>query len=190
MPEAWDADAILAELPAVRAQQARIAAARATVSLRSHQTRPDPTVGIRGGREGEDALIGVSLSMPLYLRNNFQAEVDAANAELIQAEREGQDLYRRARARLESAAERYRLAHAAWDTWRRAGQPSIASQVQVLERIWRAGELSTADYLVQLRQTLDTRADALAVRGRLWTAWFDWLAASGRIDDWVGTAGQ
>jgi len=190
----FDADAILAGLPALRAQQQRVAAARSTVTLRTRERRPDPTVGLRAGQESgfrgnnDDSygVVGLSLNVPLFVRNTFQAEVDAANAELIQAERELQDLYRRARARLLSAAERYRLARDAWAVWERTGQPSIESQVALLERIWRAGELSTADYLVQLNQTLDTRAEALAVRGRLWGAWFDWLVASGRIDDWLG----
>jgi cobalt-zinc-cadmium efflux system outer membrane protein len=58
--------------------------------------------------------------------------------------------------------------------------------VSLLERIWQAGEMSTADYLVQLNQTLDTRTNALEVQGRLWTAWADWLVASGQADAWLG----
>lgn len=191
--EGVDAEAILTALPALRAQQARIAAARSTITLRARERRPDPTVGLRAGQErgfrGNDdsyGVVGLTLSVPLFVRNTFKAEVDAANAELIQAQREGQDLYRRARSQLLSAAERYRLARDAWAIWERTGAPSIESQVALLERIWRAGELSTADYLVQLNQTLDTRAEALSVRGRLWGAWFDWLVASARIDDWLG----
>lgn len=192
--EGVDAEAILTALPALRAQQARVAAARSTITLRTRERRPDPTVGLRAGQErgfrgnNDDSygVVGLTLSVPLFVRNTFKAEVDAANAELIQAQREGQDLYRRARSQLLSAAERYRLARDAWTIWERTGAPSIESQVALLERIWRAGELSTADYLVQLNQTLDTRAEALSVRGRLWGAWFDWLVASARIDDWLG----
>ncbi len=183
--DTFDVETVLVALPELRVQRAQISAARQRVSLRSRERRADPTIGVRGGREGSDGLVGLTLSMPLFVRNNFQAEVDAANAELIQAQREGNDLYRRAQARLRSAAERYDLARGAWNVWQRTGQPSIDRQVQLLERIWRAGELSTADYLVQLKQTLDTRAEALAVRGRLWDSWFDWLVASGRVDDWL-----
>jgi cobalt-zinc-cadmium efflux system outer membrane protein len=73
----------------------------------------------------------------------------------------------------------------AWAAWEHSGQPSQSSQLALLERLWQAGELSTADYLLQLNQTLDTRTSALELRGQLWRSWFDWLAASGRFDGWL-----
>lgn len=122
-------------------------AARAAVdAAAARERRPDPTLGLRGGHEGLDSLVGLSVSIPLFVRNSFEAEAEAASAELMRAEREAQDLYRRAGARLLSAAERYRLARDAWAIWERTGAPGIESQVALLERIWRAGELSTADY--------------------------------------------
>lgn len=191
-----DADTLLKDLPALRAQQARVGAARSTVALRSRERRPDPTIGVRAGQErafrngNDDAygVTGLTLSIPLYVRNNFSAEVAAAGAEQTQAEQSLQDAYRRARARLLSAAERYRLSRGAWAAWLKSGQASLGSQVELLERIWRAGEMSTADYLVQLNQTLDTRLNAREVQGRLWTAWADWLVASGQMDAWLGGA--
>ena len=192
-----DADTLLKELPALRAQQARVGAARSTVTLRSRERRPDPTIGVRAGQErafrngNDDAygVTGLTLSIPLYVRNNFSAEVAAAGAERTQAEQSLQDAYRRARAQLLSAAERYRLSRGAWAAWQASGQVSLGSQVTLLERIWRAGEMSTADYLLQLNQTLDTRIDALEVQGRLWTAWADWLVASGQMDVWLTASG-
>lgn len=189
-----DIDTLLANLPALRVQQTRIGAARATVTLRMRERRPDPTVEVRAGQErgfrngSDDAYgaVGLTLSVPLYVRNSFRAEVDTANAELLLAEREGQNLYRRARARMLSAADRYRLSRNAWQAWLRTGQASLSSQVELLDRIWRAGEMSASDYLVQLNQTLDTRANALEVQGRLWSAWADWLVASGQVDAWLG----
>jgi len=188
-----DADTLLAKLPTLRAQQARVGTARAAVTLRTRERRADPTLGVRAGQErkfrnGDDddyGAVGLTLSIPLYVRNSYRAEVQAAGAELTQAEQSLQDSYRRARAQLLSAADRYRLSHGAWQTWLRTGQTSLGSQVSLLERIWRAGEMSTADYLVQLNQTLDTRIDALEVQGRLWTAWADWLVASGQADAWL-----
>ncbi len=192
--EPFEADTLLARLPQLQAQQARVGAARAAVELRRRERRPDPTVGVRAGQEqafrnGNDdsfGLAGLTLSIPLYVRNNFRAEVDVAAAELSQTQESLQDNYRRARSRLLSAANRYRLSRSAWEVWQRTGQSSLGSQVDLLERIWRAGEMSTADYLLQLNQTLDTRANALEVHGRLWQAWADWLVASGHVDAWLG----
>jgi cobalt-zinc-cadmium efflux system outer membrane protein len=184
-PASFNAQMLLDGLPELQAQRARVAAAQSTVTLRQRERRPDPSLGLRGGREGSEGLVGLSLSIPLYVRNDFRAETQAANAQLIEAQQTGQDAYRRAQARLTSAAARYRVTHDAWATWEHSGQPSLSSQLALLERLWQAGELSTADYLLQLNQTLETRASALELRGQLWRSWFDWLAASGRFDGWL-----
>lgn len=184
-PASFDAQMLLDGLPELQAHRARIAAAQSTITLRQREQRPDPSLGLRGGREGSEGLVGLSLSIPLYVRNDFRAETQAANAQLIEAQQTGQDAYRRAQARLTSAAARYRVTHDAWATWEHSGQPSLSSQLALLERLWQAGELSTADYLLQLNQTLETRASALELRGQLWRSWFDWLTASGRFDGWL-----
>jgi cobalt-zinc-cadmium efflux system outer membrane protein len=79
------------------------------------------------------------MSLPLFLRNSFRAEVDAANADLIQAQRQGLDLHRRAKARLVSAARRYALMREAWARWEQAGEVSLERQIELLQRIWQAG---------------------------------------------------
>ena len=181
-----DIDSLIEQLPALRVARTQIATARAAVDLRRRERRADPTIGLRGGREASDNLIGLTLSIPLFVRNNFSAEVDAANAEAIQIEQSAQNTYRTSRARLISTARRFELSRQAWDDWQQTGQTSLESQTQLLERLWRAGELSTSDYLVQLKQTLDTRTAAVELRGSLWQAWFEWLAASGKTESWLG----
>ncbi|BCO31289.1 RND transporter [Thiohalobacter sp. COW1] len=184
-PASFDAQKLLDALPALQVLHARIAAAQSTVTLRQREQRPDPRLGLRGGREGSEDLVGLTLSIPLFVRNDFRAETQAANAQLIEAQQAGQDVYRRAQARLTSAAERYRVTHSAWAVWEQGGQPSLSSQLALLERLWQAGELSTADYLLQLNQTLETRGSAFELRGQLWRSWFDWLTASGQFERWL-----
>lgn len=187
LPElvSFDADALLEALPEVRALRARIVAAQSTVTLRQREQRPDPMLGLRGGREGSDRLVGLTLSIPLFVRNNFHAETEAANAALIETEQARQDVYRRSQARLLSTAQRYQMALNAWAVWESSGQPSLRSQLGLLERLWQAGELSTTDYLLQLNQNLETQGSALELRDRLWGSWFDWLAASGQFEPWL-----
>jgi len=181
-----DTDILLEQLPALRVARHQISAARAAVDLSRRERRADPTIGLRGGREASDNLIGLTFSIPLFVRNNFSAEVDAANADAIQIEQGAQNTYRTGRARLISTAQRFELGRQAWEGWLQTGQSSLESQVQLLERLWSAGELSTADYLVQIKQTLDTRTAAAELHGSLWQAWFEWLAASGRTESWLG----
>jgi cobalt-zinc-cadmium efflux system outer membrane protein len=189
-PEQVDVDRLLDELPAMQAALARAAARRAAVQLRAREKRPDPTIGFRAGKEDSDTLTGVSLSVPLFVRNTFSAEVDVANAELIQAEREAANLWQRAQADLIAAARVYQNASRAWTSWEASGAPRHSQRTHLLDRLWQAGELNATEYLVQLKQALDTEVGATEQRGRMWRAWADWLAASGQADQWLNLAGD
>lgn len=179
-------NALLADLPSIRAARAQVSAAQAVVDLRRRERRPDPTVGLFAGREGDESLVGIRFSMPIPVRNNFRAEVDAADADLRALDQLAANDYRQLRAELIAAQQRYELARTAWNEWLHMGAKSLSSQTETLERLWRAGELNTTDYLVQLQQTLDTRATASAQRGVVWEAWIAWLAVSGQVDTWAG----
>ena len=188
--ERMDVDRLLADLPALQAALARVAAARASVQSSIREKRPDPTIGIRVGKEDSDTLTGITLSVPLFVRNTFSAEVDVANAELTQAQREAASLYQQARTDVVSTSQVYRNAIRAWKTWEASGAPRLSQRTELLDRLWRAGELSTTDYLVQLKQTLETEVSATEQHGRMWRAWADWLAASGRIAQWLNLEGE
>lgn len=188
-PEQIDVDRLLADLPALQAALAQVAAARASVQLSIREKRPDPTIGIRAGKEDSGTLTGITLSVPLFVRNTFSAEVDVANAGLIRAEREAANLRQQAHADLIAAAQVYRNAQRAWSNWQASGAPRLSQRTELLDRLWRAGELNTTDYLVQLKQALETEVSATEQHGRMWRAWADWLAASGRIAQWLNLEG-
>jgi hypothetical protein len=123
--------------------------------------------------------------MPLFVRNNFSAEVDAANAQLIQRQREAIDIRRLLAAKLKTATQTLALNRRAWAQWQAVGSHSLLQQESLLERLWKVGELSTADYLVQLKQSLDTQASAIEHKTQLWQSWTQWLIASGEINQWI-----
>ena len=185
-----DVDRLLADLPSLHAALARVAAGRASVQLSIREKRPDPTIGFRVGKEDSETLTGVSVSVPLFVRNTFRAEVDVANADLIQAESEAANLRQQAHADLIAAAQIYRNASLAWKTWEASGASRLSQRTDLLGRLWQAGELNTTDYLVQLKQALDTEVGATEQRGRMWRAWADWLAASGQADQWLNLTGD
>lgn len=189
-PQRIDVTALLNALPAIRSAQSRVAAERAAVQLRVREKRPDPTLGFRVGQEDSETLTGITLSVPLYVRNNFSAEVDVANASLIQAQREAASHWRQSRADLVATAQIYKNARRAWDNWNASGAPRLGQRTDLLNRLWQAGELNTTDYLVQLKQALDTEVSAIEQRGRMLQAWAAWLAASGRVEQWLNLAGD
>jgi cobalt-zinc-cadmium efflux system outer membrane protein len=183
---AVDPQSLVLALPEVLAARRQVESAAAVVKLRERERKPDPTISLAGGDEDGSSLIGLNVTIPLFVRNRFNYEVVAAMAERSQAQKISDDVTQRAFARLTSAAERYELSRGAWGDWRQAGQTSLTNQTEQLQKLWRAGELSTTDYLVQLNQTLDVQESALKLRQALWRAWFEWLRASGQVDAWLG----
>jgi len=185
-PESFsDAQELAQALPEVTAAQMRVQAAIARVDLRDKERRLDPTLSLRGGTEDDETLIGINVTIPLAIRNRFDNEVVAAYAQRRQAEQIALDITRSAYTRIISARERYQLSHGAWQDWEATGGVSLRRQSDLLRRLWEAGELSTTEFLVQIEQTLDTQESALELRQALWRAWFEWLIASGQVDQWV-----
>lgn len=186
LPSQYEPESLVMALPEVRVAHRQVDAASAKVDLRERERRPDPTIGIAGGKEGDSNLVGINVTVPLYVRNSFSAEVSAAVADRREAMQIASDVRQRAYARVISAAERYHAVFTAWQDWRVSGSESLERQGDLIRRLWRSGEISTTDYLVQLRQTLDVRENALELRQSFWRAWFEWVNASGQVDDWLG----
>ena len=189
IPSGADPQSLILALPEVLAARRQVESADALVELRRRERRPDPTLSLAGGEEDGETLIGLSLTIPFYVRNRFSYEVTAALAERSRAQQIADDVLQRAHARLVGATERYELSRGAWDDWALTGQASLARQTEQLQRLWQAGELSTTDYLVQFTATLDVQESALDLRHALWRAWFEWLWASGQVDAWFGHGG-
>jgi cobalt-zinc-cadmium efflux system outer membrane protein len=85
---AIDIERLLNRLPIIRVYRTQMAAAKAFIDLRIRLRRPDPIISVLSGAQeeteaGTDPLIGLNLSVPLFVRNNFSAEVDATNTNLI-----------------------------------------------------------------------------------------------------------
>jgi len=181
-----DADTLLQQHPTLKQLRAEAAAARATVIIANRDRRPDPTIAVRGGKEANDTLVGITVSIPLFLRNNFRAELDAANAEALSAEQRYRNTLRRARSAMQAAAQRYKVTRSALGYWEKTGLTSLQGRLETLQRLWQSGEIDTTDYLVQLQQTLDTRISAVELRRASWDAWLAWLQASGTTEQWLG----
>ncbi len=175
-------------LPRLAMLRSRMEAARARVSLAEKTGRIDPTVGIRAGREDSETLLGLSLEIPLFVRNSFKAEARAASHEAIAEEQAYRDAYRRARAYFAGALARYQNTSRAWRVWLAAGQQAQREQMSLLDQLWQVGELSVTDYLIQAKQNIDTQEAATRLLGEARQAHFAWLAASNQVERWLGLA--
>ncbi|HIG78680.1 MAG TPA: TolC family protein [Cycloclasticus sp.] len=172
-------------LPQMQLARLHMEIAHAKVKLRQREQRPNPNIAIRTGKEGKDSLTSIRFSMPLFVRNNFGAEVDAANEQLIQQERHAIHIRRLLLVKLTSSARTFNVNRQAWVEWQATGKQNLLLHEKLLTRLWQAGELSTAEYLIQLKQVLNTEASAIEHRRQLWQSWTQWLMASGNISSWI-----
>jgi cobalt-zinc-cadmium efflux system outer membrane protein len=132
-----------------------------------------------------DHVIGVSVSVPLPMLNSGRADVEAARADADAAIARLQGERLRARATLQEAQARYEALRTAAASFQNSRAAAFQERTALQEKLWRAGELGTSDYLVQLKQSLDTALSGLELENQAWQAWFDYLTAAGRLNDWI-----
>jgi len=178
-------------LPAVRAALAKRDAAVAEIQVARSQARPDPTVSLRAGREQDrdggnrELLAGIQISIPLLIRNTYRADTQAASAEASSARIDAEAAYRLALQQMSATSSQYARAYAAWQRWHALSTARIDTDVELLDRVWRVREITTAEYVLQLKQLLDGRAAGEELRLQAWQAWFEWLSASGQSQSWL-----
>jgi outer membrane protein, heavy metal efflux system len=184
--EGWS----LATLPEAAVASAETLSAEERISVAERERRPDPTIGVHVGRIDfgpiSDNVFGLTLSMPIQVRNSFRAEIVATRADADTAAAEQRLTLVELSARVDRALSTYATMHATWTRWSQSAGTDVTARAPLLERLWRAGELSTADYLIQLKQTSDTALAGTELQGRLWTSYVEALAAVGALDAWVG----
>jgi cobalt-zinc-cadmium efflux system outer membrane protein len=192
VPAAWTSDPSwqVAAAPEGRIAAATAASSATRIVIAERDRRPDPTISLYGGRKDigtvSEDVIGVAVSVPLFVRNRFSAELAAAKADSSAASAELRRVELELRARAERNISSYGAVRDAWTRWSQSKGTDVAARADLLERLWRAGELSTADYLIQLKQTLDTALAGADLRGRLWRSYVDTLYSTGQLDMWVG----
>jgi len=176
-------------LPELVAAQARQDSAEAGVQVAQRARIPDPTVRLVGGqvRSGPvaDRVIGVSVSIPLPVLNTGRAEVDAARADADAAAANLRARFLQLRAVQQQAQARYAALHDAAQAFRTGRAAAYEERTALLEKLWRAGEIGTSDYLLQLKQSLDAALSGIELENQIWQAWFDYLAAAGRLTEWI-----
>ncbi|MFN3233849.1 MAG: TolC family protein [Gammaproteobacteria bacterium] len=184
-PSSVTQQAWLRTLPILQVYSARVATAQASVRVARTEAKPDPTISLRGGTEDKEPLVGGSISIPLFIRNNFQDQVRAANHQAIAVEQMRMNVYRQVKAALQGDLSRYRILYVAMNRWQHASKHSLDGGIELLNRLWSAGELSTTDYLVQLKQRIDSQIAGQELNGKAWQMWCSVMEASGQLNTWL-----
>ena len=168
--------------PALRATRLRAEAARSRIKVAERQRRADPTIGLRVGQEESETLIGVNISLPLNLRNPLRAEVRVAAQNALAAEERARSAELEHTLRRQKVEQQLLAARTAWQRWQQSSDRRTDERLSRLERLWRSGELSTGDYVMQIQRYIDSQETGFVMRGRVWQAWIDWLAVSAQLE--------
>ena len=181
------------QLPDLQVAQAAALSAQREVTVARRNRVTDPTLGVRGGRvdygNTQGNVFGVTLTVPLFLRNSYRAEVVAAQADADAAIADVERVQLELTSDRRRAVESYEAARSAWSGWKSSRGTDVEHRANLLERLWREGELSTTDYLLQVKQTLDTQLAGAELEARLWRSYADYLASTGQLERWAGMEG-
>ena len=180
---------LLYRLPILKILNDQSISAQARIHLAEKQRYADPTVGVQGGYTNDGSahqdLIGVTLNMPLNIRNPYRAEVTAANEDAIEVDQKRLNLIRQANAEIQISAENYQMLTKSVRQWQNISGKPLTDGMVLIERLWRAGELNTTEYLVQVKQRIDSQIAGAELKGHAWQAWTAWLKASGQSESWL-----
>lgn len=167
--------------PAVASAQARWRSLKEEAEVTRRAARAEPTVGLNAGRDGGESVAGLTLSIPLNIRNNFSAETRAAERTALEAEARFQAIYRKQRFDWQAAQAAWQRFEQQYRRWQELVQGRIENSADLLERQWRSGDLSTTDYLLALNQRAESLLAGIELEKQTRLALTEALLQSGRL---------
>lgn len=172
-------------LPALTIAYQQVLLARANTMQVKADTAADPTISIAAEKEGTDNKLGIGVSVPLQVRNNYSelqaiAEKDTAIAEQQFLARER--VLTAKQKQVEHALPRLL---ARYQDWRELVQTSGAKAAKSLSQQWQAGDISTSEYLQSRRQLAASYLVGLNLETAIYQTWLTWMGESGQLMPFV-----
>ena len=138
--------------PLVEAAKAQWQIALLAAEIANKNKKADPTFGVEAGKLGNDNILSLSFSLPLYVRNNFSLEYKAASQQAISAEANYHAARRKqlfAITASQSALNEYQKRYQKWQLLMKGRDKNSES---LLQKQWGIGDISTTEYLLTLQQ--------------------------------------
>ena len=167
--------------PIVKAAQTRWQAAKKAAILVSLEGRGDPSLNLRAGKSGEDAVFTVSISMPLNFRHTYKAEAKAASTNTLVAQAEYLAIRRQLELASKASLTTLQEYQQRYDQYQRIMAGRRARTKNLLENKWASGDLDTAEYLMGLAQQSAGLLAGIELEGDFYLAQIDWLLQTGQI---------
>jgi len=164
----------------------RVGAARGSYDFAQRSRVPDPTLSVGIGQEDGQQLYRLSLSIPIPVLNSGEAEARAANHGLAASQVDLRRAAQGAAARMRAGYAAYKSAFLNLQSWRGEGSAAVAARFDQLRRLLAARELTTTEYLVQLREALSAASRGLEAERSAWAAYAEWIAVSNGLPASLG----
>lgn len=169
------------DYPAVVAAKAEWQALQESVELSRRDAKADPTIGINAGESGEESVVGLTFSIPLHIRNNFSSEVLAASQEASSAKARYQAIRRKQQFTIEGTQAALQEYQQRFERWQDLMQGRGERSGQLLEKLWRSGDMSTTEYLLAMQQRTEGLIAGIELRSQFQSARVDWLFQTGQL---------
>ena len=180
--EQKDVDQWVDQHPSVTAARAQWEMTKKNAELARLKGKAEPTVGLNGGKNAGDTIVGVTVSIPLNLRNNYSAETRAAGRQALAAEANYRSVWRKQQAEIRASAASLSEYQKRYQRWQGLMKGRGESSENLLEKQWNSGDLSTTEYLLALQQRTEGLVAGIELNTQYQLARIEWLLQSGQME--------
>ena len=181
--ERKDVDLWVDEHSAVAVARADWEVMKKAADLARLKGKAEPTVGLNGGKNSGDIVVGVTLSIPLNVRNNFSAEARAARRQALAAEANYRSVWRKQQAAIRASTATLGEYQKRYQRWQTLMQGRGESSGNLLEKQWRSGDMSTTEYLLALQQRTEGLVAGIELHTQFQLARIEWLLQTGQMEN-------
>ena len=168
-------------VPALTSAGLQLELARLQVNQAKAQAAADPNISLNAEREGSDNKLGIGVSVPLKLRNDYSESIKAAMEAVTAAMAQYQSIEMALKQQeLQFNYSLHRLKQS-WLDWQQQALVAGRQAAELLGQRWRSGDLSTSDYLTSRRQLASSFQAGLELEAALYQSWLEWMGASGQL---------
>ncbi|MGI2104199.1 MULTISPECIES: TolC family protein [Shewanella] len=171
----------LQQHPLVLEAKAQWQIAKSNAQLSMLEAKADPTIGINAGKNAGDNVLGVTLSMPLNIRNNFSAQARAANQQALAAEANVHSIMRKQRFAIQSSTDTLLTYQKNYQRWQQLMDGRGKRSGDLLQKQWQSGDVSTTEYLLALQQRAEGLKAGIDLQSQFQLSQIDWLLQVGQI---------
>ncbi|WP_407829268.1 TolC family protein [Shewanella algae] len=168
-------------VPTLTSAGLQLELARLQVNQAKAQAAADPNISLNAEREGSDNKLGIGVSVPLQLRNDYRESIKAAMEAVTAASAQYQSIEMALKQQQQQFNYSLPRLKQSWLDWQQQALVAGRKAAELLGQRWRSGDLSTSDYLTSRRQLASSFQAGLELEAALYQSWLEWMGASGQL---------